>query len=239
MNICICDDDLTACEHLKNMISHHGFHTITTYHSAEELLFECENHFPFDCIFLDIQMKDMNGVECARRIRQSDEKVKIVLLSVIQDYVFEGYEVGAMRYLLKPLQQEKCHALLDLVEASLETKHHFVYVNKTKVDCEDIIYIESQGHYCYFYMKNNKTPLGGTAEAKAVLGTKTPIGELLSQLPDTFVQTHRSYVVNLSYVESIVKDGCLLSDEILIPISRNSVKKVNSAFMEYIKGGLL
>lgn len=226
MNICICDDDKSLCEDLKNMILKHGQHNVTVYHSAEGMLFECESHYPFDCVFLDIQMKEINGIECARKIREFDKKIGIIFLSAIKDYVFEGYEVNAIRYLLKPLNQDKCFEILDLVEESVQKEHHYLYINKTKIDCADILYIESYGHYCSIHTDK-------------ALETKSSLSELYSQLPEGFIQTHRSYIVNLSHIEAVLKEGCLLSDETVIPISRNSVKKVNNAFMEYIKGGLV
>lgn len=227
MKICICDDDLYQCENLKKMIqSHDATHEITCFHSAEEMLFECENHFPFDCVFLDIQMKAMNGIDCAKKIRTIDSKIVLVFLSAIRDYVFEGYEVNAMRYLLKPLNQDKCYELLDLIQNSLQKETTYLYINKTKINCEDIRYIESYGHYCSIH-------------SHEVMEVKMSLSDLASKLPESFIQTHRSYLVNLSYVESILKDMCILEDQTNIPISRSSVKKVNEAFMEYIKGGLL
>lgn len=226
MNICICDDDKILCDNLKEMILRHGAHNITMFHSAEEMLFECENQFPFDCVFLDIQMKNINGIECARKIREYDKKIAIIFLSAIKDYVFEGYEVNAIRYLLKPLESSKCFELLDLIADSLEKEHQYLLVNKTKIDCEDILYIESYGHYCSIH-------------GDKIVETKSSLGELCGKLSKEFIQTHRSYVVNLAHVESVLKEGCLLDDGTVIPISRNSVKKVNSAFMEFIKGGLL
>ena len=226
MRICICDDDKSMCDNLKEMILQHGAHAITVFHSAEELLFECENQFPFDCVFLDIQMKSINGIECARKIREYDKKIGIVFLSAIKDYVFEGYEVNAIRYLLKPLEVEKCHALLDLISESVTKERQYLLVNKTKVDCEEILFIESFGHYC-------------AVHTDKVIETKASLGEIISKLPMSFIQTHRSYVVNLEHVDSVLKDVCLLDDASEIPISRNSVKKVNQAFMEFIKGGLM
>ena len=197
MKICICDDDLN----------------------------QCENNYAFDCIFLDIQMKELNGIDCARKIREIDSKVILVFLSAIKDYVFEGYEVNAMRYLLKPLQENKCHELLDMIQNSIEKESAYVLINKTKINCDDITYIESYGHYCGIH----------TAET---IESKISISDLLKELPDTFIQTHRSYIVNLEHVESILKDKCVLDTQELIPISRNSVKKVNESFMEFIKGGI-
>ena len=226
MRICICDDDIQQCKNLKSMIDSLGLHNISIYHSAEELLFECAEGFPFDVIFLDIQMQEMNGIDCARKIRLIDKKISIVFLTMMKEYVFDGYEVNAIRYLLKPLQLDKCKEVLELIQASLQKEHTFLYINKTKIDCEDILYIESFKHYCSIH-------------GKEVLEVKTSISELYESLPDGFLQTHRSYIVNLAHVESIVKEGCLLSDNTVIPISRNSLKKVNEVFMEYIKGGIL
>ena len=225
MKICICDDDLNQCKNLKDMILSHGSHMVTVYHSAEELLFECENNYAFDCIFLDIQMKELNGIDCARKIREIDSKVILVFLSAIKDYVFEGYEVNAMRYLLKPLEENKCHELLDKIQNSIEKESAYVLINKTKINCDDITYIESYGHYCGIH--TNET-----------IESKISISDLLKELPDTFIQTHRSYIVNLEHVESILKDKCVLDTQELIPISRNSIKKVNESFMEFIKGGI-
>ena len=171
-------------------------------------------------------MKNINGIECARKIREHDKKISIVFLSVIDDYVFEGYEVNATRYLLKPLQEDKCFVLLDCLEESVQKTHHYLYVNKTKIDCADILYIESYGHYCSIHTDK-------------VWEIKSSLSELNSQLPKDFLQTHRSYIVNLNHVESILKAGCLLSDETIVPISRNSVRKVNQAFMEYLKGEVM
>lgn len=226
MRICICDDDKSMCDNLKEMILQHGIHVVTVYHSAEELLFECENQFLFDCVFLDIQMKTMNGIDCARKIREYDKKIGIIFLSAIKDYVFEGYEVNAIRYLLKPLETEKCHALLDMISESLTKEQQYLLVNKMKVDCEKILYIESFGHYC-------------TVHGDKIIETKSSLSEICGKLPGNFIQIHRSYVVNLEHVESILKDTCLLEDGSEIPISRSSVKKVNQAFMKFLKGGLL
>lgn len=226
MKICICDDDKNQCENLNEMIlNHSNKHIVTIYHSAEEMLFECENHFPFDCVFLDIQMNQMNGIDLAKQIRLIDSNIIIVFLSAIRDYVFEGYEVHAMRYLLKPLQEEKCHELLTLIHNSIEKESAYLLIHKSKINCDDITYIESYGHYCGIHTNE-------------VIESKISISDLLKELPHTFIQTHRSYIVNLEHVESILKDKCLLDTQEMIPISRSSVKKVNESFMEFIKGGI-
>ena len=132
MRICICDDEISQCDVLKEMILAHGAHAVTVYHSAEELLFECENNYAFDCIFLDIQMKGINGIECARKIREKDSHVILVFLSAISDYVFEGYEVQAIRYLLKPLQEEQFFPLLRQLEEQKNAKKKYLIVRSER-----------------------------------------------------------------------------------------------------------
>lgn len=227
MKICICDDDKSQCERLKKMImKHSSTHEIIFFHSAEEMLFECEDTYPFDCIFMDIQMDKINGIDCARKIRENDQKILIVFLSAIGDYVFEGYEVNAIRYLLKPLREDQCHALLDLIQNSIQKESSYLYIHKTKINCDEITYIESFKHYC-------------TIHGNHVMEAKISISELLNKLPSSFIQTHRSYIVNLSHVDAIQKDQCLLDSQEMVPISRSSIKKVNEAFMEYIKGEMV
>ncbi len=158
-------------------------------------------------------------------IRRKDANIAIVFLTAIADYVFEGYEVNAVRYLIKPLQQSKCHELLNMIQNSLQKEKPYILINKTKILCENIFYVESFGHYCSIHTNE-------------IVEFKVGISELMKQLPESFVQTHRSYIVNLEHIESIQKDKCLLDTKELIPISRSSIKKVNEAFMEHIKGGL-
>jgi len=53
---------------------------------------------------------------------------------------------------------------------------------------------------------------------------------------ETFIRTHRSYVVNLKYIEKITKNECQLINQIKVPLSRNSYKEVNEKFISYYKG---
>ena len=91
---------------------------VILYESAEEFLFKNET-FLYDVVFLDIAMRQMNGVELARAIRQKDKNLPIAFLTADRTFAIEGYEVHAVRYLLKPVTAEKLGSLLDeLLEAA-------------------------------------------------------------------------------------------------------------------------
>ena len=112
MNIAYCEDEKIQLEYMEQLIkkwADEGNDTVTYfgYGSAKELLFEHPDSFPFDLLLLDIDMDGMDGMALAKEIREKDQKLPIVFLTNRSEYVFEGYEVGALRYLLKPVEETK------------------------------------------------------------------------------------------------------------------------------------
>lgn len=227
MRIGICDDDINQIEELKMMINEYGNHQVFTYHSSEELFFVHSNqNIPFDCLFLDIQMLEMNGIDCAKKIREFDDNIQIIFLTSIADFVYKGYEVNALRYILKPISKQKLNDILKLVESKIKVSQQSIYVNKEKIIIDDIIYVESIGHYCEIVTINN------------ILTVKITFKELLVMLENNLIQIHRSYLVNFKYVNSIKKCNCYLVNNKTLPISRSFNKIANQKFIDYIKGDL-
>lgn len=107
--IVICEDDdvqkKLLATYLQQIFNKLGMeYSLIEFSSGEELL----NNYPdkIDILFLDIQMDKLTGIDAARKIREFDRNVEIVFTTAILDYIHEGYEVKAYRYLLKPLEYE-------------------------------------------------------------------------------------------------------------------------------------
>ena len=66
----------------------------------------------FDLVFLDIGMEPINGMEVAKRLREINQKVLIVFITALKEYVFDSFEVGAFWYLLKPVSEDKLKDVL-------------------------------------------------------------------------------------------------------------------------------
>ena len=127
MTICYCEDESAQAKAFaikidqwaknKNMAVRKDL-----FECAEEYLFKAEQN-AYDVIFLDISMRGQNGMELARQIREKEKDVILVFVTSDASYVFDGYEVGAYRYLMKPLDEEKLRAAIketgyDLVSIS-------------------------------------------------------------------------------------------------------------------------
>jgi DNA-binding LytR/AlgR family response regulator len=233
MRIALCDDELVILNYLKQKIDAYfktvqeGFE-ITMFQSGEELLFKCGDSIPFDLVILDIQMGGMNGLELAKKIRKMDQQIPIIFLTGVADYVFEGYEVGALRYLLKPLKEEQLIPLLEEVRKEQNKQRQSIIITfnreQVKLYLDEIYYMESMGHYLVIHTQN---------EAYEI---KKSLTEMLKELDDsTFVLTHRSYLVNIEHVTKIKKDTCVLANQSMVPVSRSNYNRLNEQFIAYYR----
>ena len=235
MKIAYCDDEKIQGEYLKNAIAQWDNPNkipceLTIYGSAEEMLFENPDSFPFDIIILDIELDRMNGIELARIIREVDKHVLIAFLSNSREYVFQGYEVQAVRYFVKPLSGEQLFPVLDLVSQTSVQKQYIIIGSageKVKLDFDNIIYVEALGHYIHIYTE------------KANFEVKMNMNEIAEKLKGCFIPTHRSYLANLHHIERITKTECFLKGGYTIPVSRSAYKQVNQEFIDFYKRGVL
>ncbi len=240
MNIAIIEDEevhmkllaayLAAWSKEKNIAIN-----ISHFPSAESFLFKWEENNDFDILFIDIQMKAMNGMEMARKLRQEDEAVSIVFTTGITDYMQEGYDVEAMQYLIKPIDEEKIRKCMDKVITKCKvTKYLLVHTRDEviKLDENGINYIEARGHSAVI------EALGRNNEAMRLEVTES-ISELERLLDEkSFIKCHRSYICNIKNIHHIDKRDIHFDNGSSIPVSRRMYDKVNQVFIEYFRKGV-
>ena len=116
LRIAMCDDETEAREALYLLLDQE------LHEESEQIVYEfstgtaaanwLQKHpGEIDLLFLDVEMDGMNGMETAKKIRTFDQNLLIVFVTGFADYVFDGYSVGAMDYLMKPVCKEKLQAL--------------------------------------------------------------------------------------------------------------------------------
>ncbi|MBQ7076891.1 MAG: response regulator transcription factor [Lachnospiraceae bacterium] len=226
------EDEVAQGEFLKKRILTWGEANnvqinIDLYKSANEYLFNA-GKYSYDLIFLDIRMDDINGMELAKKIREEDKDVLLVFVTSERGFVFEGYEVDAYRYILKPISDEKLSDVLNYAvknavrdEGSIILK---VDNEMTRIKRSDIIFIEVKGHYVDIHTN------------EGVITTKMSFEEALASLNENnelFIKSHRSYAVNLDKILKIGRTELTLTNRDVIPVSKSMYEAVNKAFINY------
>jgi len=229
MRIGICEDNKAHASLLNNLVGQWAEDSgikadIRCYLSAESFLFSREDELPFDVLLLDIQMDKMTGIELAKKLREQKDDVVIIFITAVKDYVFEGYDVNALHYLLKPVDKDKLSGCLEGAYAEIKKAEKYIIINDTKVPLSSIMYVEAQAHYIVVAAENKDYIL------------KQGITAFYEELGEGFMFCHRSYIVNLSAVKQIKKEEIILDNGKCLPVSRAKYKEVNEAFIAYYKG---
>lgn len=236
MRIVICDDEPALTELVERLIGRwSGVHDrpclVRAFASGEELLFETAGSYPFDLILLDIDLGggNLGGLELAGRIRQTDGQVALAFLTNHPGYVFAGYEVSALRYLMKPVAEENLFPLLDLVLARIGRVSRYLVVavdgEPRRLEADSILFLEARGHTVLLETENGP------------VAVKEPLSALSRRLGEDFVPAHRSFLVNLRRVERVGRTECLLEGNRSVPVSRGAWEKLNRAFIDYYREG--
>ena len=228
LRICICDDEKIQRSELKSIINRElelkGVDFSIEESEDGETLMSILNRDKnyFDIIFLDIEMDGIDGVETARQIRALNDTAVIIFVTGFADYVFDGYEVKAFNYILKPYREEK---IADVLSEALkqidyvQNKFFIVQLNSSsyKLYLNDIIYFASDKRKIKVITEGNTYEFYGKLD------------DIEKELPNFFIRIHQRYLVNLNFVISIGNNYVKINGEKL-PISRNRYQNVMIAF---------
>ncbi|CEO34607.1 two-component response regulator VirR-like [[Clostridium] sordellii] len=232
LNIVICEDEIEQQEILKDYLEQilneiNIKYEILIFNSGEELF----KNYPdnIDIFLLDIQMYGLNGMEVARKIRQIDKKeVEIIFTTSLIEYIQEGYEVRAYRYLLKPIKLEdlKKH-IISCIEELTKNKEIYIAVNEKnntcKVKISEITYIEIQKREMTIHTIN---------EDYTINSSMSKLENELSKY--NFYRCHKSFMVNIDFIKNIKQYIAILDNKEEVPISRYRFKETKSRFLSYL-----
>lgn len=228
--IAICDDEQDQLALIKTMAanwSRRSGHAceLCTFSSAEAFLFSYEENRTCDILLLDVEMKDISGIELARRIRQDDLRAEIIFITSHFEFCGEGYEVDALHYLIKPVAEDKLAAVLSKAANRLSAEPPSVIITcegeTVRLYETDILYVESFLHYISIHTAVREYKI------------KENISSFEARLGDSFFRAHRSYLVSLKYIVKITRTSIRLENGAELPLARGKYDAINRAFIEH------
>lgn len=238
IKIAFCDDDMEVLHQINELLDRYRVDrnediTYAAYQSPFELLTEIEKGISPDILFLDVVMPGQNGMDVAKEIRQYDTNMKIIFLTSSPEFAVESYTVGAYFYQLKPIWEESFFRLMDsvLAECEKKKKNSLVLRSKdgiTRIDLWQLEYCEVLGRKLLFHLENG-----------AVLESAGSLDDLTGQLMQysNFFRPHRSFLVNMEYIQNISSRSIKMVNDAEIPIPHGKCSEIKNTYMEYAFNG--
>ena len=234
MKIAVCDDDKAAREHIVSLVKEQIQDAeIMTFATGEEML---KVRSSFDISFLDVEMKEMSGMDVANHIRQEEQgntKSIIIFVTGYEKYMNSAFDVFAFHYLLKPIDEEKFRnvfgrALKELSVAKEQTKRYILVRSsgaRQKVYIKDIYYIESA---------NKKVIIHTRA---GILDSYGKMDELEQMIGSGFYRCHRCYLVNMEKIVSYNANTIKVVNGDKLILARKKYSDFIRQYMKYAKDG--
>ncbi len=227
MRIAVCDDCREDALSLKGFLKSHE---VSVYSDADSLLEDIENkRIQYDLYLLDIFLEEsMNGIELAKRLRKAQEEAAICFVSTSDGFYREAYDLYAIQYLIKPIQEEDLEKLLAKVQKTVarNSERNLIYSwwgKKGMIPYGKVLYISSSGHTLSICCTDGK-----------VQESTGKLNDFESQVcGDVFMRCHQSFIVNMYHVEGLRGSELTVAGE-QIPVSRKYYDGVRKRYQEIL-----
>ena len=237
LSIAVCDDEVIECCNMAKRIREIMEEMkipciIRQFRNGGELLQALES---FDIVFLDIIMQDLDGMKTAQAFRKKASDKILIFVSSSREYVFEAYDVEAFQYLLKPVDDRKLKNVLQKAIVKTQSRsQEFIIVSrerqKKKLFLDDIYYFEIKGRVVDVH------------GPEGIFTYYEQIGELENKIRDKgFFRCHKSYLINLKYVDGYSRKEVVLENGEKIVIAKRRYDEFVQEMLKVMRknGGIL
>ena len=229
--IAICDDEKHMSAHIRSCVSDffrkkNRETSLRMFSSGEELL---SYNGQIDILFLDIQMKGMDGMETARKLRADQFRGFLVFITVLKEMVFQSFEVQAYDYLVKPVDKKQFEKTMERLYASMQNaREDSLLVQKGYegriIPKDEIVFCEVIDRKIYLNLASGD-----------VVDYYERIENLEAKLDKHFYRCHRSYLINLKHLKGYKNGTACMDNGKEIPVSRLGSKEFSGVVLQYMK----
>ena len=231
IRIAVCDDESYMSDHIKEMVcdffrKKNREISIQSFLSGEDLL---SYNGQIDILFLDIQMKGMDGIETARKLRDSKFRGFLIFITVLKEMVFQSFEVQAYDYLVKPVEEKQFEKTMERLYTSMQNaSEDSLLVQKGYegriIREEEIVFCEIIDRKIYLNLASGE-----------VVDYYERIENLETKLDNRFYRCHRSYLINLKHLKGYKNGTACMDNGKEIPVSRLRSKEFSGVVLQYMK----
>ena len=231
IRIAICDDEKHMSDHIRAMASDffrkkNREIQLRTFLSGEDLL---NYDGQIDILFLDIQMKGMDGLETARKLRADKFRGFLIFITVLKEMVFQSFEVQAYDYLVKPVDEKQFGKTMERLYTSMQNASEGNLLvqqgyERRIVPKDEIVFCEIIDRKIYLNLTSGE-----------VVDYYERIENLESKLDSHFFRCHRSYLINLKHLKGYKNGTACMDNGKEVPVSRLRSKEFSSVVLQYMK----
>lgn len=233
MNIAVCDDDSQDLLQIASLLESYRHNRkadlfYTSFQNAIDLLASIDGK-EYDLLLLDVLMPGINGMQAAREIRDHNSRMEIVFLTSSPEYAVDSYSVRAHYYLLKPANEDKLFPILDRLTDNLKKPEDALLIKTQSsvfsLPYVKIEYVEVNSKTLYFYLTDGSV--------REVPGSLADFEQALLKRPG-FVKVHRSYLLNLQWVQELRQGELVTTLGRHVPVARTAYPQVRTAYTHFL-----
>lgn len=235
LQIAICDDNIDELSNMVQLLNQYRALKnlnceYAVFPNGLNLLSALEKGKRFDIYCLDIIMPGFTGIDVAKEIRALDKAAPILFFTSSPEFALESYSVKAINYVLKPITKEKFFITIDeIIEQINVAEKEAAIIAKSnegiqKILINNLVYCEVIGRNVLYHLHSGK-----------VIECTEPFSSVCDNLLKygCFVRTHRSFIVNMKYIDAIDNQKVNLQNLSSVPIAQGKAREIKQQYLTY------
>ncbi len=234
LRIALCDDTVEELNRIEGYIKEYKAKSdieivYDCFGSGAELLARVNTGVFYDLIFLDVVMPVINGIDTAKEIYSKNKATKIIFLTISPEFALDSYSVSALDYIIKPINRESFDRVMQKFQNSYIEKEgeKIIIQEKSKImqiALHTLCYVEVYDHDLIYHLSN-----GDTVKCRQSLAE---IEDILNK-NKSFVKPHRSYIVNMKYIQKVEANCITMTNGDNIVMARKNNFLISDLFLKY------
>lgn len=235
LQIAVCDDNIDELSNMVQLINLYrtskNFNCeYAVFHNGFELISALEKGKRFDIYCMDIIMPGFSGIDVAKEVRGFDKTAPILFFTSSPEFALDSYSVKAVNYVLKPISKEKFFITFDeIMEKINSEKDEDAVIVKSKDGIQKILisnltFAEVMGRNVLYHLRSGRV-VECTEPFSSACDTLLKYGY--------FMKPHRSYIVNMQYVDIIENNQVILQTLSTIPVAQGKARELKEQYLNY------